>query len=48
LFAKAHTPAGTNLVSWNMREQAYTIAYAGGNDPQGGCLLCHAGAVRRL
>jgi len=30
------------LLSWNMRNQNYTIAYSGAKDLGGACLLCHA------
>lgn len=48
LFSKVNTSGGKSLFSWDMKEQTYTIAYAGANDPQGGCLLCHADAPGRL
>jgi hypothetical protein len=47
LFSKVNTPGGRSLFSWDMKEQTYTIAYAGANDPQGGCLLCHVDAHGR-
>jgi hypothetical protein len=48
LLSKVSTSGGKNLLSWEMKKQTYTIAYAGDNDPQGGCLLCHADAHGRL
>jgi hypothetical protein len=42
LFSKAGTAGGTALVSWEMRDQAYTIAYAGSGALHGACQLCHA------
>jgi hypothetical protein len=48
LIAKAETSGGTSLTSWKMRDQEYTIAYAGAGEPQGACQLCHAEAHSRL
>jgi hypothetical protein len=48
LVSKVNTPGGKSLFSWDMKDQTYTIAYAGTSDPQGGCLLCHAEAHNRL
>lgn len=45
LISRVNTAGGTSLLSWNMREQAYTIAWAGVGDP---CLLCHAGVHGRM
>lgn len=48
LFSRVATSQGTSLFSWSMREQNYAIAWAGVNDPQGACLLCHADLHGRL
>jgi hypothetical protein len=48
LFSKAGTTRGESLVSWNMREQSYTIAWTGAADSQSACLLCHADVHARL
>jgi anti-sigma factor RsiW len=36
--------SGHRLLSWNMRNQTYTIAFPGARDARRACLLCHANA----
>jgi hypothetical protein len=48
MLSKVSTSGGKSLFSWDMKDQTYTIAYAGTNDPQSGCLLCHADTRGRL
>lgn len=33
---------GTRLVSWNMRDQSYAIAFSGTGNMHEACMLCHA------
>jgi hypothetical protein len=40
--ASKHLFSQGRLVSWNMRSQTYTIAFAGTGNSRGACLLCHA------
>ena len=44
LFSAMKSAGNAHLLSWNMRNQNYTIAYSGPQDLRGGCLLCHANA----
>jgi hypothetical protein len=37
-----HMYTRRRLVSWNMRNETYTIAYRSARNPHGACLLCHA------
>jgi hypothetical protein len=37
-----NTDPAKHLVSWNMRNQTYTIAFPGTKDAHGACVLCHA------
>jgi hypothetical protein len=37
LFSRSNA----RTVSWNMRNQTYTIAFSGAKNPHGACLLCH-------
>jgi hypothetical protein len=42
LFSAMKSAGKEHLLSWNMRNQNYTIAYSGEKDLGGACLLCHA------
>jgi hypothetical protein len=42
LFSAMKSAGKEHLLSWNMRNQNYTIAYSGDKDLGGACLLCHA------
>lgn len=42
LFAEGESGSGTRMVSWNMRNQNYAIAFAGAGDANAACMLCHA------
>jgi hypothetical protein len=42
LFSDVSSRENTRLVSWNMRNQNYTIAFSGPGDAHSACLLCHA------
>jgi hypothetical protein len=42
LFSPMKSAGKEHLLSWNMRNQNYTIAYSGDKDLGGACLLCHA------
>ena len=44
LFSRIQSAGSSRLVSWSMREQAYTMALSGTRDPQGGCFVCHVDA----
>src|SRR5579862_2732927 len=39
---------GQRLYLWNMRDESYTIAWAGPHDSEGACLLCHTPGHRQL
>lgn len=41
-FSRIESPAGVRIVSWNMRNQTYAIAFSGAGSSGGACLLCHA------
>jgi hypothetical protein len=41
LFSRTNPAGNERLVSWNMRNQAYTIAYSGPKNSRAACLLCH-------
>jgi hypothetical protein len=41
LFSRMKSAGDTRLVSWNMRNQTYAIAFTGAENPHGACLLCH-------
>ena len=41
LFSPVQSAGSARLFTWSMRQQEYTIAFAGAKDPQGACLLCH-------
>ncbi len=41
LFSRAESAGSARLISWRMRQQEYMIAFAGGKDPHGACLVCH-------
>ena len=42
LFSAMKSAGKEHLLSWNMRNQNYTIAYSGDKDLGGACLLCHS------
>jgi hypothetical protein len=42
LFSAMKSAGKEHLLSWNMRNQNYTIAYSEAKDLGGACLLCHA------
>ena len=42
LFSAMKSAGKEHLLSWNMRDQNYTIAYSEDKDLGGACLLCHA------
>lgn len=42
LFRAMKSAGNTRLVSWNMRNQNYAVAFTGGQSVHGACLLCHA------
>jgi hypothetical protein len=42
LFSAMKSAGKEHLLSWNMRNENYTIAYTGEKDLGGACLLCHA------
>jgi hypothetical protein len=42
LFSAMKSAGKEHLLSWNMRNQNYTIAYSGDRDLGGACLLCHS------
>jgi len=42
LFSAMKSAGKEHLLSWNMRDQNYTIAYSGAKDLGGACLLCHS------
>ncbi len=42
LFSAMKSAGKEHLLSWNMRNQNYTIAYSGEKDLGGACLLCHS------
>jgi hypothetical protein len=42
LFSSTKSTGETRVVSWNMTNQNYTIAFSGAGDAHGACLLCHA------
>ncbi len=42
LFSAMESAGKEHLLSWNMRNQNYTIAYSGKKDLGGACLLCHS------
>jgi hypothetical protein len=42
LFSAMKSAGKEHLLSWNMRNQNYTIAYSAKEDLGGACLLCHA------
>jgi hypothetical protein len=37
-----HMYTRSRLVSWNMRNETYTIAFSSGKNTRGACLLCHS------
>lgn len=41
LFSQTPSTGEARLVSWNMRNQTYTIAFSGAGNAHGACLLCH-------
>ncbi len=41
LFSQTRSTGEARLVSWNMRNQTYTIASSGAGNARGACLLCH-------
>jgi hypothetical protein len=42
LFSPANSAGDLRSVSWNMRNETYTIAFPGTKSFQAACLLCHA------
>jgi hypothetical protein len=42
LFSRPKSAADAQFVSWNMRNETYTIAFPGAKNFHGACLLCHA------
>jgi len=42
VFTPKESASGARLVSWTMRDQAYTIASSASTGPEVACLLCHA------
>jgi len=42
LFSRSRSASDARFVSWNMRNQTYTIAFPGAKNFHGACLLCHA------
>ncbi len=42
LFSRIESAGGVRIVSWNMRNQTYAIAFSGAQNSTGDCLLCHA------
>ena len=42
-FLGSKSLGGTKVVSWTMRGQMYTLAFAGPHETRTACLLCHAG-----
>ncbi len=42
LFSAMKSAGKEHLLSWNMRNQNYTIAYSERKDLGGACLLCHS------
>ena len=42
VFSGMESSGKTRLVSWNRRNQSYTIAFSGVGDTRGACLVCHA------
>jgi hypothetical protein len=41
LFSQTRSTGDARLVSWNMRNQNYTIAFSGAGNAHAACLLCH-------
>jgi hypothetical protein len=42
LFSQIASEGDQRIVSWNMRNQTYSIAWPGAKSSRGACLLCHA------
>jgi hypothetical protein len=42
VFSRIEPAEGMRIVSWNMRNQTYAIAYSGAPNSHAACLLCHA------
>jgi hypothetical protein len=42
LFSRTKSAGDERFVSWNMRNETYTIAFPGAKNFHGSCLLCHA------
>jgi hypothetical protein len=42
LFSQVESAGEARLLSWNMRDQTYTIAFSGARSAHAACLLCHA------
>jgi anti-sigma factor RsiW len=42
LFSQIKTAGNERLLSWNMRNQTYTIAFSGMKNSHAACLLCHS------
>jgi len=42
LLSRTKSAGEARFVSWNMRNETYTIAIPGANNLHGACLLCHA------
>jgi hypothetical protein len=42
LFSQIESDGDQRIVSWNMRNQTYSISWPGAKSSRGACLLCHA------
>jgi hypothetical protein len=42
MFSQIASDGDQRIVSWNMRNQTYSIAWPGAKSSRGACLLCHA------
>lgn len=42
MFSTIMKTSGTRLVSWNMRDENYAIAFTGAGNVHEACMLCHA------
>lgn len=42
MFSQIASDGDRQIVSWNMRNQTYSIAWPGAKNSRGACLLCHA------
>jgi hypothetical protein len=44
VFSAVKSAGGKRLLSWNMHDQNYTIAFSANQELRGACLLCHTNA----